>query len=592
MRCEFQRTRFAHPACVMIAILAFIAICGHRQPVVAQEAPDSQIGGLRTLLPPVPQQAPRAAEGRGADEQWDTKRPDKPVASFMESLKGNDAAFHVVLGQGRLLTTKKPIAKEDGVGVIAVGDPTVIDFEVLPNPRMIRIVGRRAGVTDLSITTADDEVYAFEVHVGYDLALLKAQLKQLYPDALIKLGQMREHIIVEGQARSAVQVSQILETLDAFLQSVQVSTSVSGADEGGYGSKPRQGAPPAPAPGGENQQPYVTTGEEGSRPDANAQIAGPRIINLLRVPGVKQVMLKVQVAELNRTGMREIGADIFVKNASNSLGTQIGGALVSLSGLALGTDSTFFGIFDGGDFQFVLTALRENKLANILAEPTLVAMSGHEASFLAGGEFPVPVPQGGGGGGGNTTTIQFKEFGVLLNFLPFILDDDVIRLSVTPEVSTIDFSIGTTLVVGGDPVPGLSTRRASTTVEMRQGQTLAMAGLLQVDLSATTSRIPGLGDLPYIGPFFNNTSHQRMEKELLVMVTPYLVSPMNHDEVPPLPGADIKDPTDGEFYFHNRIEGLTTRPFRTTTMWKNLQVRMLNLDEKNVCGPVGFSDCK
>jgi pilus assembly protein CpaC len=300
-------------------------------------------------------------------------------------------------------------------------------------------------------------------------------------------------------------------------------------------------------------------------------------------------MLKVQVAELSRSGMREIGADIFVKNADNRLGTQIGGALVSLSGLALGTDSTFFGIFDGGDFQFVLNALRENQLATILAEPTLVAMTGHEASFLAGGEFPVPVPQSSGIGA-TTTTIEYKEYGVLLNFLPFIQDDDVIRLTVTPEVSNIDPTVATTLVVGGDPVPGLFTRRVSTTVEMRQGQTLAMAGLLQVTLDAQTQRIPFLGDLPYIGPFFQNTTHDRTEKELLVMVTPYLVSPMNHDEVPPLPGADIKDPTDCEFYFNGRIEGLTTEPFRTTTMWKNLQVHMLHLDEKNVCGPVGFSD--
>jgi pilus assembly protein CpaC len=572
-----------------MAVLAVFAACGRGQSVLAQNAHDSQIGGLRTVLPPVPQQAPRAVEGPRANEKWDTRRSDQPVASFMESLKGNDAAFHVVVGQGRLLTTKKPIAEEDGVGVIAVGDPTVIDFEVLPNPRMIRIVGRRAGVTDLSITTADDEVYAFEVHVGYDLDLLKAQLKQLYPDALIKLGQLREHIVVEGQARSATQVSQILATLEAFLESVVASTSVSGGDATGYGSRPRQGPPPAPAPGGTGQQPYVTTGEEGSRPDAEAKIAGPRIINLLRVPGVQQVMLKVQVAELNRTGMREIGADIFVKNADNRLGTQIGGALVSLSGLALGTDSTFFGIFDGGDFQFVLNALRVNQLATVLAEPTLVAMTGHEASFLAGGEFPVPVPQSSGFGSTNTT-IEYKEYGVLLNFLPFIQDDDVIRLTVTPEVSNIDDSVATTLVVGGDPVPGLFTRRVSTTVEMRQGQTLAMAGLLQVDLDAQTQRIPFLGDLPYIGPFFQNTSHERKEKELLVMVTPYLVSPMNHDEVPPLPGADIKEPTDCEFYFNGRIEGLTTEPFQTTTAWKNLQVHMLHLDEKNVCGPVGFSD--
>ncbi|NIN76909.1 MAG: hypothetical protein GTO37_03945, partial [Planctomycetales bacterium] len=418
MRCKFQATGFVHRTLVLMALLAILAVPGPTaRPALAEDGPDSRIGGMRTLLPTVPQQAGRPAEGEGAGAKWQTRRPGQPVASFLESLKGNDAAFQVVVGQGRLLTTKKPIAEENGVGVIAVGDPTIVDFEVLPNPRMIRVIGRRAGVTDLSITTAEDEVYAFQVHVGYDLELLRAQLKQLYPDALIKLGQLREHIVVEGQARSATQVSQIVETLDAYLHSVQTSTSVGGGDATGYGTQARQGPSAAPAAGGDSGQPYVTTGEEGSRPNAQATIAGPRIINLLRVPGVQQVMLKVQIAELNRTGLREIGADFFVRSADNRFGTQIGGAIVSLSGLALGTDSTFFGIFDGGDFQLVLNALRENTLANILAEPTLVAMSGHEASFLAGGEFPIPVPQGTGLS--NNVTIEFKEFGVLLNFLPF-----------------------------------------------------------------------------------------------------------------------------------------------------------------------------
>ncbi|NIP85346.1 MAG: hypothetical protein GTO03_07210, partial [Planctomycetales bacterium] len=389
-------------------MLALVMAGGLPGSALGQPAQDPQLGGMRTLLPTVPTQAGRPAEGPGPGAKWDTASPRGPVASFMESLKGNDAAFHVVVGQGRLLTTKQPIASENGVGLIAVGDPTVVDFEVLPNPRMIRVVGRRAGITDLSITTAGEEVYAFEVHVGYDLELLRAQLKQLYPDALIKLGQLREHIVVEGQARSPAQVTQILETLEAYLDSVQTSTSVTGGDASGYGARPRQGSAPAAAAGGAGDQPYVTTGEEGSRPNAQATVTGARIINLLRVPGVQQVMLKVQIAELNRTGLREIGADFFVRSGDSRVGTQIGGAIVSLAGLALGTDSTFFGIFDGGDFQLIFNALRENSLANILAEPTLVAMSGHEASFLAGGEFPIPVPQGIGDS--NSITIEFKEF--------------------------------------------------------------------------------------------------------------------------------------------------------------------------------------
>ena len=239
----------------------------------------------------------------------------------------------------------------------------------------------------------------------------------------------------------------------------------------------------------------------------------------------------------------------------------------------------------------VLRALRENSVLNVLAEPNLMAMSGQRASFLAGGQFPVPVPQGAGGVT-NNVTIQFKDFGVQLSFLPYVLDDETIRLQVNPEVSSIDPSLGTTLVQGGTPVPGLNTRRVDTTVELKQGSTLALAGLLQVQLDAKTDRIPGLGDTPYIGPFFSNSSHKRVEKELLVLVTPYLVHSLTPDQVPPLPGSELQDPNDLEFYFLSRIEGRTGRNFRSTLSWNNPLhlVELLHLEQSYVSGPVGFSE--
>jgi pilus assembly protein CpaC len=179
-----------------------------------------------------------------------------------------------------------------------------------------------------------------------------------------------------------------------------------------------------------------------------------------------------------------------------------------------------------------------------------------------------------------------------LGFVPFILDGDVIRLTVAPEVSNIDTTIAVTLVAGGSPVPGLNTRKAQTTVELREGQTLAIAGLLQLTLNGETDRIPGLGDLPIIGPMFSNTSSQRIEKELVVLVTPYLVEPMNHGQVPPTPGDEVKQPNDLEFYLLNRIEARTGKDFRATTSWDdvyNLR-NHLKLEKKYVNGPVGFSE--
>lgn len=597
-------------------VFALVVIATPVGTLLAQTQAGNTVAGRQITLPVVPQRDPRSVVGPAAADQWMTQRgdADRPVASFLEPLEGTDAAIEVIVGQGRLLTIKQPLAEGRGTAFIAAGDPTVIDFEVLPNPQLIRITGKRAGVTDLSVTTAGGETYSFEVHVVYDTMLLTAQLKQAFPDAHLKLGQMREHVVIEGQARSAAQVQQILLMLQAYLESVQVPSSVGGgqsANDRGAGPPRAQGPVPLPATDANGapqanaaDEGWMADSEQGGRPSTNASFAAPRIINLMRVPGTYQVMLQVKIAELNRTGLREIGADLgFADGNGNIVGSKIGGAAVSALGLlgpagvsgvgtvASGSTTTGFGIFPSADFQIFLRALRQNSLLTILAEPNLVAMSGHEASFLAGGQFPVPVPQVTGGVA-NSITVQFKDFGVQLNFLPFVLDDEVVRLSVTPEVSSIDFSLGTTLIVGGEPIPGLNTRRATTTVELRQGQTLAIAGLLQVQIDARTERIPGLGDLPYIGPMFSNTSHQRVEKELLVLVTPHLVAPMRCDEVPPLPGSDIMDPGDLEFYLHNRIEGRTGRPHRSTTNWDDPQVRLLKLEKRNLCGAAGFSDCQ
>jgi pilus assembly protein CpaC len=342
---------------------------------------------------------------------------------------------------------------------------------------------------------------------------------------------------------------------------------------------------------------------------ANAQsaIAPLQVLNLIRVPGAHQVLLKVRVAELNRTALRQIGGDLLAINPRTGaiVGTQIGGAGVTGTAAAAGRNTltgaattatsaltTGFGIFQEGDFAIFLSALRRNSVLKILAEPNLVALNGQVATFLDGGEYPVPVPQFGAGAGAATVTVQFKQFGVQLGFLPFILDDDVIRLTVDPEVSEIDFSVATTLVPGGSPVPGLTTRRTHTTVELRAGQTLMISGLLQLTLAGNTGRIPGLGDLPVLGPFFSNTSATRAEKELVVLVTPYLIEPMNPDQVPPTPGDEVNEPNDLELYFLNRIESRTGRDFRSTTKWDDpLHIRdLIHLESKNVCGPCGFAD--
>jgi pilus assembly protein CpaC len=564
------------------------------------------------------------------------------VAAFVNDLSTNDAHFEVLLGQGRILTLKESITEGKLEPLIAVGDPSVLDFVVI-NPRQIRIIGQRIGVTDFSVTTAAGKTYSFEVRVMIDLAPLCARLRCLFPDASLHLSQLRDQVVVEGQARDTAQVAQIIETIRAYLASIFIGEGRRIVGQPGRVMPPAEG--PAPKANGGAQQAAAVPQAAAVQHAAAAQpidvppgtvpppgvvapgavapgvvspelvpvggvqsvVAPIAILNLIRVPTSHQVLLKVRVAELNRTALRTMGADILTgdAHAGSPVGTQIGGSAVSASALvvsralnaitntSLSPTNTAYGIFEHADLAIFLSALRRNNVLKILAEPNLVALNGHQATFLAGGEFPVPVPQFGGvGGAAATITVQFRQFGVLLGFLPFILDGDVIRLTVDPEVSEIDFSVATTLVPGGSPVPGLSSRKTHTTVEMHEGQTLMISGLMQLTLTDQTSRIPGLGDLPIIGPFFSNTTGDRAEKELVILVTPYLVEPMNPGQVPPTPGDEVKEPNDLELYFLNRIEARTGHDFRSTTKWDDpWHIRdLLHLESKGVCGPHGFAE--
>jgi pilus assembly protein CpaC len=533
------------------------------------------------------------------------------INAFVENLGTYDATFEVILGEGRLMTLRENLAAPGGgKPIVAVGDPSTLDFVVV-GPRQIRLIGQRIGTTDLSITGSSGQTFVFQVLVVADLNVLRAQLKTMFPDAILTLTQVRDSVVVDGQARDTVQVAKIMETIRAYLLSVQVTQArkISGQSVPAIPGASRVAGPPipnVPPLGPEVVPPPAVVLPELAALNIEAKVVEPRVINLIHVPGPQQVLLKVRVAELNRTAAREIGADILGVDPESGaiLGTQIGGAGVTatstlsrsgLSALATGTLSatnTLFGIFQEGEFEIFLRALRRNLILKTLAEPNLVAMNGQQASFLAGGEFPVPVPQVAASGVAPTITVQFREFGVRLGFVPYILDNDVIRLTVDPEVSSVDFSLGTTLVAGGSPVPGLNTRKAHTTVELRQGQTLMIAGLLQLSMDGSTQRIPFFGDLPIIGPFFSNTTSGRVEKELVVLVTPYLVEPMNAEQVPCSPGDEVKGPNDLEFYFMNRIEGRTGRDFRATTEYDDPLhlVHHIRLEKKYVSGPCGFSD--
>jgi pilus assembly protein CpaC len=228
--------------------------------------------------------------------------------------------------------------------------------------------------------------------------------------------------------------------------------------------------------------------------------------------------------------------------------------LTGEDGIPITTATTFSLGFPSIEMQLFVQALRENGLLRILAEPNLIAISGQTATFLAGGEFPVPIPQDS-----DTITIEYKEYGVRLNFTPTVVGGQMVRLRVAPEVSEPDFSAA--VQFAGFVVPGVTQRRAETTVELGSGQTVAIAGLLSERIRGVTQKLPGVGDLPILGALFSSVEYQKSNTELMIMVTPELAEAMNPDQATtPLPGEDMLAPNDYELFGLGMLEGEVEEP--------------------------------
>jgi pilus assembly protein CpaC len=276
--------------------------------------------------------------------------------------------------------------------------------------------------------------------------------------------------------------------------------------------------------------------------DSVVQAAGFKTVNMLGSPvkSATQVQLQIRVAEVSRAKLRDLGASFAYQGSPGAGGFASGGGPGSLSDIAGGVLNTTFNsaaniFLMGGNTLQMIRAMQTNGTLRALAEPNLIAMDGQVASFLAGGEFPIPVIQAGGGGG-NSVTIQFKEYGIRLNFKPTIIDEDHIRLELEPEVSTIDFANGVRFQ--GFVVPALRTRRARTGVELRDGQSFALAGLLDNSETRNMSKVPVIGDIPIIGNLFKSTQFQKNETELVFIVTADVVKPINRDDIPTMRGID------------------------------------------------------
>ena len=531
----------------------------------------------------------------------------RQMGELLEVIQDPEAEINVVVGRSKLVQTRRPLSR------IAIANPAIADIVFIadqPDPREFNIYGRSFGTTSLTLWDADNRPLSFLVRVTLDTRDVESRLKQTFPGADVHVRQVGMQVILEGQVPDSKTMSEVLQLITAEVRGsgslgmgVSSGNSGTGGPAGGQNAGTGGGQPAGTASGGQSagmSSGGQSTAGASAGTGASSSPQGVSIINRVNVPGPRQVMLKVKIAELNRTAIRELGVNWLNTRNNAILGSNIGQvanitgqagpvaqsslfdpgrftqgaaraagvidpiqtAFNATGSAANGANAQLFGIFNAGQFSLFLNALRSKSLAKILAEPTLMTLDGQPARFIAGGSFPYPVPQAATTGGGAVVTVQFRDFGAILSFLPNILANDVIRLDVEPVFSQLNFGLGTT--INGGAAPAIIERSARTVVELREGQTLAIAGLLQTSTNARTVRVPGLGDLPIVGPWFSSNRIETVETELVVLVTPELVAPMEAKEVPPSPGDRLLEPNDYEFYFLGRIEGKTGHEFRST----------------------------
>ena len=430
--------------------------------------------------------------------------PAAAQVSVAEGVHAGEVA--VPVNKSQVIRSDQPFARA------MIGSPEIADILPLSNTSLY-VLGKKAGTTSLTLYDRGNRLIAVvDVVVGPDVIALKRQLSQSIGDN-VGARMSNDSIVLEGIVSSGPAADRAVQLAETY------------------------------APG--------------------------KVVNLLSVGSSQQVMLEVRFSEVKRSALKDIGFGFFVRNDSGSFNGAIGGGASLTPGgdvtttvtdpvtntvttvtqegvgaVRLGSIIDSFGILTkrfgafGLNFDAALNALERRGAITTLAEPTLVALSGETANFLAGGEFPVPVLQGtgtsGGGGGGTGITIEWKPFGVSLAFTPTVLADGVINMVVEPEVSSIDQSAS--IVVNNLRIPGLQTRRAKTVVELRDGESFALAGLLRTDFQDTVRQFPILGSIPIIGMLFKSTNFQRDETELVITVTPRLVRPV--------PAYALKVPTD------------------------------------------------
>lgn len=394
-------------------------------------------------------------------------------------------ALQVPMNRAVVVEAENPFAE------LSIANPGIADISTLSD-RTIYVLGKAPGRTTLTLLGPDGRLITnVEVQVTPDVAEFKERLRQILPGESIEVRTANDGIVLSGMVSS-------IEKLDRAL-------------------------------------------------DLANRYAPERVSNLMTVGGTQQVMLKVRFAEVQRSVIKSLDGGLSFTNGSGDFVGDLGQTAVSVAqggGLITGS-------FDVGSvaFEALLQALESKNLVRTLAEPNLVALSGQEASFLAGGEYPIPVAQGESETS-TRITVEYKPFGVQLNFIPRVVDGNRINLEINAAVSAIDDSV--TITTSSISINAFSRREAQTTVEMMDGQSFAIAGLLQDDFNDTVRQVPWLGDVPILGALFRSSSYQRDQSELVVIITPHLVTPVRGEALA-LPTDRIRPPTESELFLFGRV---------------------------------------
>jgi pilus assembly protein CpaC len=490
------KRRTKGPSCFgRLGLAALFALTLASASVQAQEA---------ALEPSGPEATASDRRGRGLAS---AALPGSASAPTMTNLKhivhqiqGANESMEMIVNTSRILSLGQKIPKAQ------VNNPDILELTPL-SATQIQIMAKKPGVTQVNLWDEDDGIHSIDVIVFADSQELTILLKQQFPKASLKVIPLPNSVMITGYVDDPNIVRRIIDIANEY---------------------------------------------------------SPKVLNNITVGGVQQVLLQIKVIEVSRNKLRTMGfdwgnlarrGDLFTQGVGGLLKTAAGAGTVPQgipagTGLgAIGTQTMTFGVVSAGDSFFgVLNLLQQRDVAKVLAEPNLTTVSGRPAFFNVGGEFPILVPQSLG-----TISVQYRKFGTQVDFVPIVLGNGAIRLEVRPRVSEIDES--RSITINGTTVPGLKTREVDTGAEMQAGQTLAIAGLVQLRTEDVNTGIPWLSDLPFVGVPFRKMTEQINEVELLILVTPQLIEAMDPDQVPTnLPGMASTVPNEWQFYGKGHVE--------------------------------------